>query len=143
MKMVQGLPWKSILLKLHIIQRIGTVFQKYILPYPRNTSGNLMKRLLQSGKSMKPVFAPGWISTIPYRNHPPIPSPLTQRIFDFLKMAESGNATGEKIREMASFAASRNLISLSAEFEHQAEETQCGILARALNRPIRVCGMVR
>jgi len=68
---------------------------------------------------------------------------IRQRIFDFLKMVESGNVTGEKIREMASFAASRNLISLSAEFEHQAEETQCSILARELNRPIRVCGMVR
>jgi len=68
---------------------------------------------------------------------------IRQRIFDFLKMVESGNATGEKIREMASFAASRNLVSLSAKFEHQAEETQCSILARELNRPIRVCGMVR
>jgi hypothetical protein len=68
---------------------------------------------------------------------------IRQRIFDFLKKAESGNVTIEEIREMASFAASRNLVSLPTGFEQQAEETQGSILARELNRPIRVCGMVR
>ncbi len=68
---------------------------------------------------------------------------IRQRTFDFLKIVESGNATGEKIREMASFAASRNLVSLPSGFEYQSEEKQCSVLARELNRPIRVCGMVR
>jgi len=68
---------------------------------------------------------------------------IRQRIFDFLKKVESGNVTGEEIREMASFAASRNLVSLPTGFEQQAEETQGSILVRELNRPIRVCGMVR
>jgi Domain of unknown function (DUF4301) len=68
---------------------------------------------------------------------------IRHRIFDFLKMAESGNVTAEEIREMASFVSSQNLGSFPAGFEYQTEETQCSILVRELNRPIRVCGMVR
>ena len=68
---------------------------------------------------------------------------IRRRIFDFLKKAGSGNVTIEEIREMASFAASRNLVCLPEGLEHKTEETQCSILARELNRPIRVCGMVR
>jgi len=68
---------------------------------------------------------------------------IRQRIFDFLKKAEFGIVTGEEIREMASFAASRNLVSLPEGFEKKTEETLCSILVRDLNRPIRVCGMVR
>jgi len=68
---------------------------------------------------------------------------IRQRIFDFLKKAGSGNVTVEEIHKMASFATSQNLISLPAGFEKEAEEIQCTILARELNRPIRVCGMVR
>jgi hypothetical protein len=68
---------------------------------------------------------------------------IRRRIFDFLKKAGSGNITIEEIHEMASFTASRNLVCLPAGFEQKTEETQCSILARELNRPIRVCGMVR
>ncbi|MGA2824114.1 MAG: DUF4301 family protein, partial [Bacteroidales bacterium] len=35
------------------------------------------------------------------------------------------------------------LVCLPEGLEHKTEETQCSILARELNRPIRVCGMVR
>ena len=68
---------------------------------------------------------------------------IRRKIFDFLKKAGSGSVTIEEIHEMAIFAVSQNLVNLPAGFEQKAEEIQCSILARELNRPIRVCGMVR
>ena len=68
---------------------------------------------------------------------------IRRKIIDFLKKAKSGNVTIEEIREMAYFTASRNLVCLPEGFEQKTEETQCSILVRELNRPIRVCGMVR
>jgi hypothetical protein len=68
---------------------------------------------------------------------------IRQTIFDFLQKAESGNISNQEIREIAFFSVSQNLVPLPAGFEQQSEEIQCSILVRELNRPIRVCGMVR
>jgi hypothetical protein len=68
---------------------------------------------------------------------------VRQKIFNFLKQSESGNLTCNDIREMIAFITARNLISLPAGFEQLPEEIQCSILSVELNRPIRVCGMVR
>ncbi|MCX6248973.1 MAG: DUF4301 family protein [Bacteroidetes bacterium] len=64
-------------------------------------------------------------------------------IFDFLRKCESGKITGEEIREITTLTGSDNLVSLPPGFEKQPEETQCRILAAELNRPIRICGMVK
>jgi hypothetical protein len=68
---------------------------------------------------------------------------IRQRIFDFLKKSESKEITAEEIREMAAYATTNNLIPQSAEFENKPVEEQFNILIHELNRPIRVCGMVR
>ncbi len=68
---------------------------------------------------------------------------IRKKIFDFLKKADSGKVTAEEIVEIASITASQKLVSLPAGFEQQPVDKRCNILARELNRPIRVCGMVR
>jgi hypothetical protein len=68
---------------------------------------------------------------------------IRQRISDFLKKVESGSITADEIRRMAAFATSHNLINPSADFKNKSEERQLIVLTRELNRPIRVCGMVR
>jgi hypothetical protein len=68
---------------------------------------------------------------------------IRKRIFDFLNKTESGNVTAGDIREMSSFAVSQKLLLLPDGFDRQSEKEQCRILIRGLNRPIRVCGMVR
>jgi hypothetical protein len=68
---------------------------------------------------------------------------IRQKIFDFLRKAESKHMTDDEIREMALYANSNNLIPLPAEFENEPVEMQFNILCHELNRPIRVCGMVR
>ena len=44
---------------------------------------------------------------------------------------------------MAAFVSSQNLVTLPAGFDNESEEKQLIILNCELNRPIRVCGMVR
>jgi len=68
---------------------------------------------------------------------------VRQKIFDFLRKAGNNEITGNETREMVSYVCSRNLVSLPADFENLAEEKQCEVLFRILNRPIRVCGMVK
>jgi hypothetical protein len=68
---------------------------------------------------------------------------VREKIFSFLKKAGSGNITTKAIREMTDFVASQNLVSLPHGFEKMTAESQGSILTRELNRPIRVCGMVR
>ncbi len=68
---------------------------------------------------------------------------IRQKIFDFLRKAVSGSITAEEIRMMAAFVSSQNLVTLPAGFDNESEEKQLIILNCELNRPIRVCGMVR
>ena len=68
---------------------------------------------------------------------------IRQRIFDFLKKSESQKITEEEIGEMVGYAISNNLVSISAELKNESVEKQFDILIHELNRPIRVCGMVR
>jgi hypothetical protein len=68
---------------------------------------------------------------------------IRKKIFDFLKKANAGAISETEIAEMVVFARNRNLITLPAEFDRLPAEKQCSILVRELNRPIRVCGMVR
>lgn len=68
---------------------------------------------------------------------------VRQMIFNFLENADSGNLKEEEIREMASFTLAKKLIPLPHGFENLSADSCCKILARELNRPIRVCGMVK
>ena len=68
---------------------------------------------------------------------------IRRKIIDFLGKAKKDQLSGNEIREMISFICTRNLVSLPAEIESQPEGKQCELLFHALNRPIRVCGMVK
>ena len=68
---------------------------------------------------------------------------LRQTIFNFLRNAEAVDITAEEISKMAAFALSEKLITLPERFENESVEKQLIILTNELNRPIRVCGMVR
>ena len=65
------------------------------------------------------------------------------KIFYFLKKCSSGKVTADEIMEMAALVATHNLISLPSDFTRLTIEKQCSFLSTELNRPIRVCGMVR
>ena len=68
---------------------------------------------------------------------------IRKKIFDFLKSADAGTVTQPDIDEMIGFVKTRNLIPLPPEIGQLPAEQQCGILKHELNRPIRVCGMVK
>jgi hypothetical protein len=68
---------------------------------------------------------------------------IRERIFDFLRKSESEDINEADIREMAIYAISNNLIPLPAGFQNEPVEKQFNVLIHELNRPIRVCGMVK
>jgi hypothetical protein len=68
---------------------------------------------------------------------------IRKKIFNFLKKSESEKVTMNDVREMALYATAMNLIQLPAGFEQEPMEMQLNILVQKLNRPIRICGMVR
>jgi hypothetical protein len=68
---------------------------------------------------------------------------IRRKVFDFLKRSESKNVTMDDVREMATYATSMNLIQLPSEFDHEPLENQLNTLVQKLNRPIRICGMVK
>jgi hypothetical protein len=61
----------------------------------------------------------------------------------FLAKADRGAATPGEIDEMAHFATEKLQIALPADFRERPAEEQCHILFSRLNRPMRVCGMVK
>lgn len=63
-----------------------------------------------------------------------------QRAFDYLKKLETGNATPEQLAEMLEFT-KKELCIIPSETE--TLETLPDYLKRKLNRPFRVCGMVK
>lgn len=67
---------------------------------------------------------------------------LQQRIFDYLKLLDKGNYSHMELNEIADFV-SNVLCQRNPDIE-KLEDTELAIYLRAkLNRPIRVCGMVR
>jgi len=65
------------------------------------------------------------------------------KIFEFLKKAESENISPEEIKNMAEFVITQKLMPLPEGFEKLTFEIKRSTLFSQLNRPIRVCGMVR
>ncbi|MCX6244234.1 MAG: DUF4301 family protein [Bacteroidetes bacterium] len=68
---------------------------------------------------------------------------IRKKIFDFLKSADAGTITQPGIEEMIGFVRTRNLVALPPEIDLLPAEQQISILRHELNRPIRVCGMVK
>jgi hypothetical protein len=65
------------------------------------------------------------------------------KIYHFLKKAETGDITESEINEIVSFVVKQKLIFLPEDFKKFNITQKSKILAQKLNRPIRVCGMVR
>ena len=68
---------------------------------------------------------------------------IQQQAFQYLEQIEKGQLTYKEIVEIAEFLTNRMQVKISTEFEKYAEKYQIEYLQNKLNRPIRVCGMVK
>ncbi|WP_339630805.1 DUF4301 family protein [Bizionia echini] len=68
---------------------------------------------------------------------------IQQQAFQYLEKIEKGQLTYKEIVEIAEFLTNRMQVKISTEFEKYAEKYQIEYLQNKLNRPIRVCGMVK
>ena len=68
---------------------------------------------------------------------------LQRQYFPYLRLLRSGKATGAKLKAMARFAHDKLRIALPDDLNKRPEKEQCRILFDAMNRPIRICGMVK
>ena len=68
---------------------------------------------------------------------------LQKQIFNYLKLLENKAVNEEKLIEIAEFLSNSLNVSISDEFEKYALNYQIDYLFKKLNRPIRVCGMVK
>lgn len=67
---------------------------------------------------------------------------LQSQIFEYLNILEK-DTSEEKLIEIAKFLAKELNVSISLEFEKYSNKYQVAYLVEKLNRPIRVCGMVK
>lgn len=68
---------------------------------------------------------------------------LQQQIFDYLRLLDSGNYDRARLEEIARFLEEKLSITIPATLDTTDNSTLTAYLYRKLNRPIRVCGMVR
>ena len=65
------------------------------------------------------------------------------KIFNYLKLLSNGNVTEAQINEIRDFAENKTAFPLPEEFNFFQTEYKIEYLIKVLNRPIRVCGMVK
>jgi nicotinamide riboside kinase len=68
---------------------------------------------------------------------------LQSRIFEYLKILDSHEMTPEMINEILAFLRDQLNIELNEDFDKFKVSNQISTLKEALNRPVRVCGMVK
>lgn len=68
---------------------------------------------------------------------------IQQEVFDHLKLLESGEVTEEDILTISQFLVNTLHVVISSEFEKYSTKYQIEYLFDKLNRPIRICGMVK
>lgn len=68
---------------------------------------------------------------------------LQKKIFSYLRILEEGAATEEIISEIVHYSVQNLNIQIPTEFFKFTIENKIGYLNEKLNRPIRVCGMVK
>ncbi|MGY0391512.1 DUF4301 family protein [Bizionia sp. KMM 8389] len=68
---------------------------------------------------------------------------IQQQAFQYLREIEKGDLSQETIIEIAEFITQKMQVRISIEFEKYAQKYQIEYLYNKLNRPIRVCGMVK
>lgn len=67
-----------------------------------------------------------------------------QRVyFPYLRQLHSGKVTPSELKKIAKFAHERLQVALPDDLSQQPVAEQCHILFDAMNRPIRICGMVK
>ncbi|MFT5847844.1 MAG: hypothetical protein ACJARX_001071 [Psychroserpens sp.] len=68
---------------------------------------------------------------------------LQEQAFKYLRVLEIGAPSEEKLIEIGEFLMNRMNVKISSEFEKYSLKYQVEYLSEKLNRPIRVCGMVK
>jgi len=68
---------------------------------------------------------------------------LQEQAFQYLDMLGEGNLSEGQLIEIAEFLANKMTVRISSEFEKYSLKYQIEYLTEKLNRPIRVCGMVK
>jgi nicotinamide riboside kinase len=66
-----------------------------------------------------------------------------ETIFKFMKMLNSENVSNEDLNEIVNYIKSKLNISIKDDFSKYTKESKVDHLKTILNRPIRVCGMVK
>ncbi|MFD2551218.1 DUF4301 family protein [Bizionia sediminis] len=66
-----------------------------------------------------------------------------EQAFKYLKVLENNSVSEDKILEIARFLRQKMQVQISPEFEKYATKYQIEYLFNKLNRPMRVCGMVK
>ena len=68
---------------------------------------------------------------------------VQRRIFSYLALIASGNVTADQLQEMYEYCVQYLHLYLPANLLLSPQKEQAAILFTAMNRPIRVCGMVK
>lgn len=68
---------------------------------------------------------------------------LQRQYFPYLQQLRKGKVTPTELKKIAHFAQSELRIALPEHLNKQSTQEQCQILFNAMNRPIRICGMVK
>jgi len=68
---------------------------------------------------------------------------IQEKAFAYLRDLESSEISEESLVEIAQFLTKKMNVKVSAEFTKYAKKFQIEYLVKKLNRPIRVCGMVK
>lgn len=68
---------------------------------------------------------------------------LQQQIFDYLKLLDKDEITSEKISEILGFLKSELNVELNDDFHKFKLKNRISKLKETLNKPIRICGMVK
>lgn len=68
---------------------------------------------------------------------------IQEKVFNYLNLLKNEHASVALIEEIKNFITKQLHIKINSDFDEFKEQSQIKILQRFLNRPIRVCGMVK
>ncbi|MBR9845084.1 MAG: DUF4301 family protein [Algicola sp.] len=68
---------------------------------------------------------------------------IQEQVFNYLNLLDSANLSQEQLIEIGEFLVNTMNVKISSEFEKYSLKYQIEYLAEKLNRPIRICGMVK
>jgi len=68
---------------------------------------------------------------------------IQEQVFEYLELLDGVDVSAEQLIEIGEFLVNKMNVKISSEFEKYSLKYQIEYLAEKLNRPIRVCGMVK